>query len=559
MFPSGLTNLLPLAVSFAAGPFSTLWGDAIVSPTVQLDQATVYGTTNGSVSSYFNIPFAEPPIGDLRLRLPKPIESYNGTIDATQVGTKCIQLMTPLRTDMPAELLRDIVAALPALSSEDTQPESEDCLNLNVVVPAGTAPGANLPVLVSIFAGGFSWGSNTQFHGEAVVRKSIDMGQPIIFAAINYRLHALGFLGGKEVQDAGIGNLGLHDQREGFRWIQKHIATFGGDPNKVTIWGGSAGALSVGSHMVANRGDNEGLFRAAAMSCGSVLPTGDITVQQQSFDAIAAYVGCVDAEDKLECLRRVPAEDLVAAGATIPGNFGYKGVSAAQWYPHADGVFFREPVRDAIQAGRIADVPFIVGMSLDEGTLLASGAWNISTDDEFHNYMRDNFFPGSSDEEVAPLLSLYPNDPAQGSPFGTGDENQLAPMYKRVAAFQGDFFFESARRYLLMHRSDKQPAWTYMVKRAPFPGIGYPHGNDVRAIGMGEDFTEYFIQFIATLDPNGGSVDGSNRTVPWPRYDPVVRKMLLVQDGEERLAVGRDDAREEAIEFVTALSLKYPL
>ena len=76
---------------------------------------------------------------------------------------------------------------------------------------------------------------------------------------------------------------------------------------------------------------------------------------------------------------------------------------------------------------------------------------------------------------------------------------------------------------------------------------------------MGEDFTEYFIQFIATLDPNGGSSDGSNRTVTWPRYDSVARKMLLVQDGEERLAVGREDAREEAIEFITALSLKYPL
>ena len=188
MFPSGLTNLLPLAVSFAAAPFATLWGDGIVSPAVQLDQATVYGTTNGSVTSYFNIPFAEPPyvlfirliapradcmyrIGDLRLRLPKPIQSYNGTIDATQVGPKCIQLMTPLRTDMPAELLRDVVAALTVLASEDTQPESEDCayfdlifeshttgvysrlnvvlgLNLNVVVPAGAAPDAKLPVLV---------------------------------------------------------------------------------------------------------------------------------------------------------------------------------------------------------------------------------------------------------------------------------------------------------------------------------------------------------------------------------------------------------------------------
>ena len=75
--------------------------------------------------------------------------------------------------------------------------------------------------------------------------------------------------------------------------------------------------------------------------------------------------------------------------------------------------------------------------------------------------MRDYFFPGASIEEITPLLTLYPNDPAQGSPFGTGDENQFAPMNKRVAAFQGDFFFQAARRLLLTLRSDKQPAWTY--------------------------------------------------------------------------------------------------
>ncbi|KAI1782220.1 hypothetical protein LXA43DRAFT_1148890 [Ganoderma leucocontextum] len=160
MFPSSLTSLtslLPLALSFA--PFSTLWGDA--PPTVQLDQATIYGTTNGSVTSYLNIPFAEPPIGDLRLRLPKAIDHYNGTIDATQVGPQCIQ------------------------------PESEDCLNLNVLVPAGTTPDANLPVVVYIYGGGCSVGSNTQFNGEVMVQRSIEMGQLIIYAAINYRLNAV--------------------------------------------------------------------------------------------------------------------------------------------------------------------------------------------------------------------------------------------------------------------------------------------------------------------------------------------------------------------------------
>ncbi|PIL25483.1 hypothetical protein GSI_13373 [Ganoderma sinense ZZ0214-1] len=553
VFPSGFASFLPFFLSLA--PFSTLDGD--VPPTVRLDQATVYGTTNGSVTSYFNIPFAEPPIGDLRLRLPKPIDNYNGTINATQVGPQCIQQPSlALRQDMPAEMLRDIIAALNAGSVKPV-PGSEDCLNLNVLVPTGTTEGAKLPVVAFIYGGAFSTGSNTQYNGAVMVQRSIEMGQPIIFAAMNYRLHTYGFLGGQEVKDAGVGNIGLQDQREALRWVKKRIAAFGGDPDKVTIWGPSAGGSSVGSQLVANGGDDEGLFRAAVLSCGSLVPTGDLSEQQRSFDIVVEGTGCSGAADKLECLRGVPAENLTTAAAAIPNVFDYPGLSAAEWFPHADGVFIKEPVHEAVLAGRIANVPFIAGDSLDEGTAFATGAWNITTDDEFLDYLRDLYFPGASSEEVAPLLALYPSDPAQGSPFGTGNANQLAPMYKRVSAFQGDFGFQAQRRTLLTLRSGKQPAWAYMVERRRAEGLGYPHGRDLVSMSNGEELTDYVIQFATTLDPNGGS--GSNRTIPWPRYDPAARQMLLVLDGEEPLAIGRDDAREEAMEFIVALSLKYPL
>ncbi|KAM5544433.1 hypothetical protein V8D89_002093 [Ganoderma adspersum] len=553
MFPSSLVKLLLLTLSLSH--YATAWGAAASAlPTVQLDQATVYGITNGSVTSYLNIPFAEPPIGDLRLRLPKPIQNYNGTINATQVGPQCIQQALPVRTDMPAEMLSDVVAALSRnVSPAEPMPESEDCLNLNVVVPTSTATDAKLPVVVFIYGGGFTFGANTQFQGEVMVQRSVETGQPIIFAAMNYRLNAFGFLGGQEVKDARIGNIGLHDQREGLRWIQKHIGAFGGDPTKVTIWGPSAGGFSVGAQLVANGGDTEGLFRAAVLSCGTLLPTGDVSTLQSSFDSVAAQAGCASAADKLECLRGLPVENFTAAAASVTGFFGDKAMPP--WFPRADGTFLTEPVRNAVLAGRIADIPFIAGDSLDEGTVFATGAWNITTDDEFLDYMRDSYFPGASNEEVAPLLALYPNDPAQGSPFGTGDANQLAPMYKRVAAFEGDFLFQSTRRSLLALRADKQPAWTYMVERGGFPGVGYPHGNDVVSFAVDQAFTDYFIRFVATLDPNGGS----NSTVPqWPRYDPTTLGMLRVVDGEEAIAIGRDDAREEAMAAVAALSLKYP-
>ena len=190
-------------------------------------------------------------------------------------------------------------------------------------------------------------------------------------------------------------------EREALRWIQKHIGAFGGDPSMVTMcvvvsflhlnlssnvaysWGASAGGMSVGSHLVANGGDNEGLFRAAVMAGGSLLPTGDTSKQQSCFDTVAAHVGCGAAEDKLQCLRGVPGGNLTAATALTPSFLGYKvccehlslcvghgltrrrychqGMGALQWFPHADGTLLREPVRDAALAGKIANVPFIVG------------------------------------------------------------------------------------------------------------------------------------------------------------------------------------------------------
>ena len=140
--------------------------------------------------------------------------------------------------------------------------------------------------------------------------RSIEMGQPVAFVALNYRLHAFGFLGSKEVKDAGVGNLGLHDreyssqpslliawfkrthpEREALRWIQNNIAAFGGDLEKVMIWGPS-GAISSALQMVTNGGNTEGLSRGAVMSAGSPLPAGDIEELQPVYDQVVEAVGC---------------------------------------------------------------------------------------------------------------------------------------------------------------------------------------------------------------------------------------------------------------------------
>ncbi|KAI0656620.1 carotenoid ester lipase precursor [Cubamyces menziesii] len=529
-----------LAVSIACISAST-------NPTVTLDEATVIGTSNDSITSFFGIPFAEPPVNELRLRLPKPITSYNGTINATVPATQCLQMAPGLRSDLPVNILQVMAEYFGADTTPSEVPQNEDCLSISVQVPVGTSPDDKLPVLVQFFGGGFTYGSTAQNPGDAVVRRSVEMGQPIIYANMNYRVGVFGFLGGKEVKEAGVGNLGLQDQRAALQWIQKYISIFGGDPDKVTIWGQSAGAISVGLQMVANNGDNEGLFRGAIMESGSPLPTGDTELQQPSYDTVVQHAGCAGEADTLKCLRGVSADTLMAAAEAVPNLFDYPGLAQA-WAPRADGVFLEAPPQHLVLSGKVADVPLISGNALDEGTIFATGSFNVTTDDEFQNFIHDHFFSNMSKAALAPLFDLYPNDPAAGSPFGTGIANQLAPQYKRMAAIQG----------ILSSKLQGVSSWS----RGPSSSLRglIPHGSDFGPVRVGNDLTDYVIQFTTTLNPNGVSnaIGSSNRTIEWPQYDPVNRSILRLVDGDEPLKIGQDTDRLEAMAGLTAYTIAQP-
>ncbi|KAL1942493.1 hypothetical protein VTO73DRAFT_6095 [Trametes versicolor] len=539
-----LLTYLPVAFAIARA----------ANPTVILDKAAVIGTTNGSVTSYFGIPYAEPPINDLRLQLPVAITAYNGTINATLPATQCIQLPPQPRSDLPGEILQDLVTYLASVPFTSDAPQDEDCLSISVQIPAGTKPGAHLPVLAYIYGGGFTSGSTAQNPGDALVKRAIELYQPIIFVAMNHRLGPFSFLGGKEIKAAGVGNLGLHDQRVALRWIKKHISAFGGDPEKITINGPSAGAISIGLQMVTNGGDNEGLFRGAIMHAGSPLPTGDIETLQPFYDAVVEHAGCAAAEDTLACLRHVPADTLLTAAAAVPNLFDYPGLAEA-WAPRADGVFLEAPPQHLILAGHVSNIPFITGDALDEGTIFATGSFNVTTEAEFRDFVAQHFFPTTPTDVLAPLFDLYTNDPAEGSPFETGDANELAPEFKRMAALQGDIIFQAPRRFFLDQRSLKQPTWTYTSKRSAVKGLGCPHGSDSTPALEGNDLADYLIQFTATLDPNGGT---SNRTIPWPRYDPLSRSMLTLLEGDTPLEIVADTARLKAMAGLTGLCLAFP-
>ncbi|KAI0666901.1 carotenoid ester lipase precursor [Trametes maxima] len=495
-------------------------------------------------------------LGDLRLRLPKPTPPYSGVVNATQIAAQCFQLPVAPRSDLPAEILQDVLLFSAAHQfGFTTAPESEDCLTVSVQVPAGTRQATKLPVVAFIYGGGFTSGSTAAFPGDVFIRRSVELSQPVVFVSMNYRLGAFGFLGGKEVKEAGVGNLGLHDQRLALKWIQKYISAFGGDPNKVTLWGQSAGAVSSVYQMLTNGGKNDSLFRGAIMQSGSHMPTGDIEELQPFYDSVVEQVGCSEENDTLDCLRGVPAKVLNEAAATLPNILDYSGLQDA-WNPRSDGIFLEAPPQDLVLTGSISKIPIIAGDVLDEATLWATGSYNVTTEEEFRDYVNGVFFKSAPRAALTRLFELYPNDPAQGSPFGTGDANELAPQYKRMAAFQGDIIFQATRRLLLDRIATRQPSWSYRYERDPSQGFGVAHGTDFGVVLVNAtDQADYFIRFIATLDPNGAS----DRTIQWPQYDTNKRKVLLFAGGEISLAISDDTAREDPIAELAALTSMYPL
>ncbi|KAJ8454076.1 hypothetical protein ONZ51_g13237 [Trametes cubensis] len=343
---------------------------------VTLDRASIIGMTDGGMTQFLGIPFAQPPVGKFRLQLPQPLEPYTGVINATTYGYQCMQpeIVPPT---IPAYLPPAVHEFFGSISSPAV-PQNEDCLTVNVILPAGTNPNAKLPVAAWIYGGGYATGSNAAMPGEAVVSRSMALGQPVVYVSMNYRVGAFGFLGGREVMEAGIGNLGLQDQRAALRWIQEYISNFGGDPTKVTIWGESAGSQSVAFHMVTNGGDNEGLFRAAWMESGTVQPAADITSLQPTFDAIASAVGCTLGSARvLDCLRAAPADAIKTAMDEQSAVFGYTGLSVP-WSPRVDGVFFKHDSARLLLYGQVADVPVVVGDCEDEGTLFSIPSLNIT-------------------------------------------------------------------------------------------------------------------------------------------------------------------------------------
>lgn len=392
--------------------------------------------------------------------------------------------------------------------------------------------------------------------------QAIDQNQSFIWVSVNYRVAGFGFMPGKEILEDGAANLGLLDQRMGLEWVADNIAAFGGDPSKVTIWGESAGAISVFDQMALYGGDNtyngSPLFRGAIMNSGSIVPADPVdgVKGQEVYDTVVASAGCSGADDTLACLRGLDYQAFLDAANSVPGFLSYRSV-ALSYLPRPDGTVLTASPDVLVANGQYAAVPMIIGDQEDEGTIFALFQSNVTTNEELLEYLATYYFLDASDEQLAALLDTYPEDVSDGSPFRTGIFNQLYPQYKRTAAILGDLVFTLTRRAFLAAAQAVQPAvpaWSYLASYDYGTAyLGTFHGSDLVQVFFGEfdnyaakSIRTYYYNFVANLDPNVGNTDYPD----WPLWADTGSGNELAwffANSQDTLV---DDFRNESYQFI---------
>ncbi|RXK40882.1 hypothetical protein M231_01730 [Tremella mesenterica] len=498
----------------------------LTSSTSKAKTVTITGVSFSEFKQdvYLGIPYAQPPVGDLRFRPPQPKPFTTSSFNATAQPPGCIQINSTF------------------IGSYGI---SEDCLYLNVFTPEGWGPQSPpLPVMVWVYGGSFQVGTITTYNATSLMARGIETGKSFVFVAINYRLNVLGFGYGAEIALNHAANLGLRDLHLGFQWIQDNIHAFGGDPNKVTAFGQSAGAVAI-SLMYLNTSSHAPLFRSAIMESGaqSVVPIGPTnTTWQIGYDLLAKFSGC--AARAATSLRKKDKRI-----ANYVGSAAYN--QSTFLCPSIDGDLITDSPHTLLQKGEFVKLPFITGSCLDEGTD-AAPVTQVKNENQVKSFI-SSFEPSPIEPAVIDgLLKLYPDVPALGSPYNTGNQTfGFASEFKQLAAMFGDFLLQAGRRWFLQQARahGQRDTWTYLwtepsVGFEPYTGVA--HGSELYYVfGLARNFTgydaaqvalvqrvqDYWINFAYYSDPNGAPGSSSSLKY-WPTYG----------ENSTMLQFGRDDS-----------------
>jgi para-nitrobenzyl esterase len=348
----GLVAALAILPSVAARAMTPIPGDPIATP-----NGKIAGKLLASgVRAYFGIPYAAAPVRELRWREAHPPRPWAGVYNADRFAPECIQV---LRRHNLNHYFGE-------------EPTSEDCLYLNIWVPAEAKPDAKLPVLVYIHGGGFTIGSSGMalYAGEGVAKRDA------VFVNFNYRLGALGFMAHpeltKESPHNASGNYGLLDQVAALHWIKSNIARFGGDPDNVTISGQSAGSSSVAFLQASPLA--KGLFQRAVGFSGSPFANADPLPSRADAETAGLAIQETLGTSSLSELRELPADKIVAAQRDC--QLGCAG--SIRVGPSVDGYFLPDAPTEIFAAGRHNNVPLLIGFTRDESSNDLSNAKTLA-------------------------------------------------------------------------------------------------------------------------------------------------------------------------------------
>ena len=327
---------LKFLLLFFLGVLFSSFNEQSLPGIIKIEGGKVEGTVENGIKVFKGIPFAAPPLGDLRWKDPQPVKPWEGILKTDKFAPGCMQ---PQKIE-----------------------QSEDCLYLNVWTTANSDK-EKLPVMVWIHGGGFSMGAPLEptYWGQELTHKGV------IFVSIAYRLGVLGFFAhpdlSAESPNKVSGNYGLLDQIAALKWVQKNISAFGGDPNKVTIFGESAGAISVS--MLCASPLAEGLFRGAiSESGGSFGPVGN-TRQ----DGIISLKGAENAG--VEFMKQFGVESIAEFRKMDPQEWFKSPMTRMGFWPNADGYVIPDDQYKLYEAGKFNDVNVIIGTNSDEGAMFA--------------------------------------------------------------------------------------------------------------------------------------------------------------------------------------------
>jgi len=459
--------------------------------TVKIDSGQISGVSASGVRVFKGIPFAAPPVGDLRWKAPQPVAPWSGVRAADTFSSACIQ--EPYAPDSPY--------------ARPPEPTSEDCLYLNVWSAANA--GDKRPVMVWIHGGAWTRGSGSvsTYDGTALAKKGV------VVVTTNYRLGVFGFLAHPELTaespQHASGNYAILDHVAALKWVQRNIAAFGGDPARVTIFGESAGSWSVNTVQATPLA--KGLFhRAIGESGGQFARTPSLGDAEKAGVALATAAGA----DSLKALRAVSAPKLLAIQSFRPGV-------------NVDGYVLPDTVRNIFAQKKHSDVPALVGSNADEWTTLGglNRASFPKTMEEYRKRVEAQYGAAVKDYDAA-----YP----------AKTEADIAAALLGVG--RDTTFTLEMRTWARMVTAGGKPAFLYQFTRVPpgpNPAWGAYHASEISYVfnnvgsrpwatdtdrQLADRMSSYWVNFATTGDPNGQGLP------KWTPYDQAAEPYLELGD-----------------------------